>query len=213
MPHISRVAVSMSLLILAVCGKAWAQAPELPDEVPESDEAPESQKVSPMPEAPRGPDHFALEVSPFTIAAFFRLGGTLEWLPVPHHAFFVYFARVQIPSAEQERGFVAAQGYRIYSKSGGPHGVFGTLLVEEGDIAFTENPKTPNARPGHARSIGVAIEGGYKWSLDGWLLGIGAGLTVQHSTWSKGGFEHPTDPTLYGSRVLPRVVFDIGRAF
>jgi hypothetical protein len=192
--------IGASLTLVALCRPAQAQTTE-----------PRTERIESGELAPARDDHFAIEVSPFTIYPFLRLGGTFEWLPVAHHAFFLYFARALGPKrgGDEERGFVAAQGYRLYSKSGGPQGWFGTLLVEEGEVAFTPNPPGPRE---HARSIGAAIEAGYKWSLEGWLVAIGGGVTFQYSTWTKGGGEDIADPTLLRG-VLPRVVFDIGRAF
>jgi hypothetical protein len=117
--------------------------------------------------------HFALEVSPLSMAAFVRLGGTVEWLPIAHHAFFLHLARIQIPAQEQLRGFAAAAGYRLYSEDDGPHGWFGDLIVEESDVSFKGNPNTPNEHIEHAHAVSASIEGGYKWSFGGWLLGVG----------------------------------------
>lgn len=115
-----------------------------------------------------------------------------------------------MPDLAKTRGFIAAEGYRIYSAADAFHGWFGTLLLEQGEVAFTVKP--PEGPREHARSVAVAIEGGYKWSLDGWLIGAGVGVTFQYSTWPDGWGEDLGDATLLHG-VLPRVVFDLGRAF
>jgi hypothetical protein len=146
----------------------------------------------------------------------------LEYLPAPHHAVHLtpvgYYA---IPAtADFFQGFGAEAGYRWYSGSDGPEGIFvgGSFLI--GGYEYAHTPASPSpldpADDTQFVSVGGAIDAGFQWvALGNFAFGAGAGVAYTATTQQPrfGYANHSWEDLVYGSGFRPRLLLSVGTAF
>jgi hypothetical protein len=165
-----------------------------------------------------------LEISPLA-TLIGQFGGTIEILPMRHHALalspYFYWTRSEYQAADGSTlgntftGGGLEVGYRYYTGNAGPRGMFlgPSLLLG----AFTGKGEGQSGQPDPAAvtfyNLGMAIDVGYQAVIgDDWLVGVGGGAQVMYVTKSLPDQGWPTSVHTR-SLVYPRLLFSIGYAF
>jgi hypothetical protein len=151
-----------------------------------------------------------------------RYSADLEYLPEAHHALHVTpFGVYALPGvADQLTGFGGEVGYRWYSGTHGPDGVFlGASFIAaelEYQHASTAPPPFDMSSDTQFVELGGAIDAGYQVIILGnFAVGAGAGAQYIVDT-RKPQFEyanHPVHDLVYGWGLRPRILLSIGAAF
>jgi hypothetical protein len=146
-------------------------------------------------------------------------GAALEVVPLRHHALILspyYFTtRTGIEPQNSFRGVGGEIGYRYYTGSAGPRGIFlgPSLLVG----AYTAQgsatqPNAPDPPSIGFYNLGLAIDVGYQAVIDNFLIGIGAGAQTMYVTKTFPDQEWPSSVHT-NSRIYPRMLLSFGYAF
>ncbi len=163
---------------------------------------------------------FALEANPLAAAAG-RYSIQAEWLPAVHHAIVVnpHFDHISptIPVgngasySESFTGFGGELGYRYYTGTKGPNGLF----IGPSVIAAHYSTSVDGQSGGSFSSYGAAIDiGGQAVIGPGIVIGGGFGLQYTKSTLDGSTDGLPLLATaIAGEGVRPRFLFTIGYAF
>ncbi len=151
-----------------------------------------------------------------------RYSADLEFLPEPHHAVHVTpFGMYALPGvADQITGFGGEIGYRWYSGTHGPHGVFlgASFVAAELEYQHTSTAPPPLDLSNDTQfvELGGAIDAGYQAILLG-NFAVGAGVGAQYTVDTiEPRFEfanHPWHDFAYGSGLRPRALLSVGAAF
>jgi hypothetical protein len=151
-----------------------------------------------------------------------RYSADLEYLPEPHHALHLTpFGVYALPGvADQLTGFGGEVGYRWYSGTHGPHGVFfgASFIAAELEYQHTSSAPPPLDASNDTQfvELGGAIDGGYQVIVLG-NLAVGAGVGAQYIVDTiEPRFEfasHPRHDLLYGWGLRPRALLSVGAAF
>jgi hypothetical protein len=163
----------------------------------------------------------AIQGNPLGIAIG-RYSADLEYLPEPHHALHLtglgYYA---LPGVDDQfDGFGAEAGYRWYSGTHGPHGLFLGASAVAGSYHYVHSTESPSPLDTpddtHFIALGGAIDAGWQAIVLGHLaVGVGAGaqytldLDTPHFEYAT----HRWHDLFYGAGLRPRALLQVGAAF
>jgi hypothetical protein len=151
-----------------------------------------------------------------------RYSVDLEYLPESHHALHLTpFGMYGLPGvSDQLTGFGAEMGYRWYSATHGPEGVFlgASFVAAELEYQHTSSAPPPLDVSNDTQfvELGGALDAGYQVIVLG-NLALGAGVGAQYMVDTiQPRFEfasHPWHDLLYGWGLRPRALLSVGAAF
>jgi hypothetical protein len=163
-------------------------------------------------------DPFAVELDPLGLFVGGRVSLNLEWVPVAHHALVVsphivhtsadVSTTPSTTASETFSGFGGELGYRYYTGTRGPNGVFiGPSLI----LGFYNAGLPDGNQP--FTDVGLAVDAGAQWILwDHFVVGGGVGL--EYLNVSHDFHDLPTGPSaIASSGVKPRLLLEAGYGF
>jgi hypothetical protein len=136
-----------------------------------------------------------------------------EWPLAEHHALTFNFA-YQGPCSDMLGGVMGEAGYRYYAGQGGLAGLFFGASAVAGSGTYKPYEPSYNGSEGTLTWFGGALDVGYQFVWERFLLGVGAGV-VAHTKPTPNAIdhEHVGADVFFEAPILPRITLAAGYVF